>query len=235
MPDNTTTLTEVTGLRNDTPMNMQLDAGLFVTGFTPGDTVKTAEAFLSALQTFITTGTGLMGATRGGGTFVAQPTIREPEIDGKRGRVKNAMKADNWDIRLTGTLIEITPSNWKLVLPGADVAAPSATGDKHTKITLRTVFSGTDYIPKVSWISLLGDGTYMMITIENAINIDGTTLTFLDKNEGTLPFNFAATMAQLTGNTTLPFSIDYYAPSGNSGSSGSSGGSGGSGGSGESA
>lgn len=214
---------DVTGLRNATPNNMQLDAGLFTIGFTVADTVKDAAAFKSALETFITTGTGLVGATRGGGTFVATPETREPEIDGKRFRTKGLIHVDSWDVRLTGTLVEITPGNFKYLLPGADVAAPSGSGNQLTTVTLRNAIAGTDYIDHIQWITLLGDGTYMMIEIDNAINIDGTTLTFQDKNEGTLPFNFVATQSNLTGNSNAPFRIKYFGPATTSGGSGGSG------------
>lgn len=221
---------DVTGLTEQTAKRLQLNAGIFIENFTIATTVTDAATFKTALEAAISAGTGLLGATRGGGTFVATPEVREPDIDGKRYRTKGMIIYDSWDVRLTGTLVECFAGNFKRGLGSADVSTPTS-GHIDT-LTLRTAVAGTDYIDKLSWISLMGDGTYMVIELDNVINLDGVTFTFQDKNEGTIPFNFAACQSGLD-TTQAPFRIKYFHPS--TTPNGGGGGSGGSGGSGESA
>ena len=201
-----------TGLTTLTPQRLQLDAGVFFENLLYSSATN-AATFKTALDTAInnhtsTTTGNLLGATRGGGTFVATPTTREPEIDGKRHRTKGLIRYDTWDIRLTGTMVEAYPGNFKRALGPADV---STSGSIDT-LTLRTQVTNTDYIDHVQWVTLLGDGTYMVIELDNVINLDGVTFTFQDKNEGTIPFNFAATQGALTGTDNAPFRIKYFHP-----------------------
>jgi hypothetical protein len=214
MPDNetpTNTALGCTGLTTDTPARMQLDAGVFFENLSYSSATN-AATFKAALDAAITARTGslgnLLGATRGGGTFVATPTTREPEIDGKRPRVKGLIRYDTWDVRLTGTMVEAYPGNFKRALGPADV---TTSGSVDT-LTLRTQAANSDYLDHVQWVSLLGDGTYMVVEIDNAINLDGVTFTFQDKNEGTIPFNFGATQGSLAGGENAPFRIKYFHP-----------------------
>lgn len=201
-------MNEPVGLSNNTPKNVQLNAGLFIEGMTIPDTVTDAATFKAFLTTLVQARTGILGATRGGGTFVATPEVRELEADGKRYRTKGLTRIDSWDIRLTGTLIEAYPGNFKRTLITADVN----TSGKVDTLTLRTAIEDADYIDKLAWVSLLGDGTYMVIEVQNVVNLDGLTFTFQDKNEGTIPFNFAAHHADIIEQNTAPVSIKYFHP-----------------------
>ena len=201
-------MTEPVGLSANTPKRIQVNAGLFIQDFDIPDTVTDADAFKTLLTTTVAARTGVLGATRGGGTFVATPEVRELEADGKRYRTKGLTKIDSWDIRLTGTLIEAFQDNFKRGLITADV---DTTGSVDT-LTLRTAIADADYIDKLSWISLMGDGTYMVIEVENVINLDGLTFTFQDKNEGTIPFNFAAHHSDIVDQDEAPVKIRYFHP-----------------------
>ena len=201
-------MTEPVGLSANTPKRIQVNAGLFIQDFDIPDTVTDADAFKTLLTTTVAARTGVLGATRGGGTFVATPEVRELEADGKRYRTKGLTKIDSWDIRLTGTLIEAFQDNFKRGLITADVA----TSGSVDTLTLRTAIADADYIDKLSWISLMGDGTYMVIEVENVINLDGLTFTFADKNEGTIPFNFAAHHSDIVDQDEAPVKIRYFHP-----------------------
>lgn len=199
---------EPVGLSVNTPKQIQLNAGLFIEDFEIPSTAKDAETFRTALMAVVEARTGILGATRGGGTFVATPEIRELEADGKRYRTKGLTRIDSWDIRLTGTLIEAFKDNFKRTLITADV---ETSGSMDT-LTLRTGIEDADYIDKLSWVSLMGDGTYMVIEVYNVINLDGLTFTFQDKNEGTIPFNFAASHGEIVDQSEAPFKILYFHP-----------------------
>lgn len=200
-------MTEPVGLSSRTPERIQVNAGLFLENFNC-DSITDAAGLKSALATAVSAKTGVLGATRGGGTFVATPEVRELEADGKRYRTKGLTRVDSWDVRLTGTLIEAFQDNFKRTLISADVE----TSAKVDTLTLRTAIDDSDYIDKLSWVSLMGDGTYMVIEVYNVVNLDGLTFTFQDKNEGTIPFNFAAHQAEIENQDEAPFTIRYFHP-----------------------
>ena len=206
MPDNTV-LVEPVGLSEDTPKHLQLNAGVFLKDF-DHSTATNAASFKTLLETALSDETKIFGCTRGGGTFVATPEVREPELDGKRYRAVGLVLFDSWDVRMTGTLVEAYPGNFQAILATLDKDDTSTTTKEIYK--LRTALSSSDYIGNLTWVSILGDGTYMVIDLENVVNLDGATFTFQDKNEGTLPFNFAACADTIVGNDKAPFTLTYY-------------------------
>lgn len=194
----------ITGLRPETFENLQLNAGVFLKDFdldTPSDKDTLEDAILAALES----GEGVMGATRGGGSFRAVPTTRSIEADGKRFEFKGSLMIDTWDIRLTGTLLEITPENMKDSLMCADLTTE---GNK-TILRIRNSIKDKDYILKVCWV---GDTSRGLVAIEltNALNTAGANFTFTDKGEGTLPFEFVAHQASLTDSEFAPVRVIFF-------------------------
>ena len=194
----------VTGLRPETFENLQLNAGVFLKGFdldTPADNDALETAILEALEA----GTGVLGATRGGGSFRAVPTMRSIEADGKRAEFVGSQMIDTWDIRLTGTLLEITPENMKDALVCADM---TTTGNK-TTVKIRRDIKTEDYIPSLCWVGDTARG-FVAIELTNALNTAGANFTFTDKGEGTLPFEFVAHQADLKGGEYLPVRVIFF-------------------------
>lgn len=165
MPENAVVKYEPSAISAKTYENLQLNAGVFLEDFDYSSATDKAS-FKALLEQAITARTGLLGATRGGGTFVATPEIREPEVDGKRYRVKGLTIVDSWDVRLTGTLLEAYPGNFKRTLASADIASTPTSGTATKEvITLRTSIENTDYIDKLAWVTMMGDGSYMVIEL----------------------------------------------------------------------
>ena len=107
-----------------------------------------------------------MGATRGGGTFTATPTMRSIEADGKRYEFKGSTVIDTWDIKLTATLMEITPDNFVLALGTAEKTEDkSFTVGKKTTIKLRTNIEDGDYIQNLVWFGNTSKG-FVAIALE---------------------------------------------------------------------
>ena len=132
----------VTGLTSATFQRLQLNAGVFLKDFDFSAATDKASLETMVLQA-MENADQVMGATRGGGTFVCTPTVRSIEADGRRGPMKGGEVIDMWDVKLTTTLLEITPSNFKAALMCCD-AEPS--GSK-TKLTVRMDIQDKDYIP----------------------------------------------------------------------------------------
>lgn len=194
-----------TPLRSETFENLQLNAGIFIKNL-DYSSIADATALKTAIASAITAGTDILGATRGGGTFVATREIRTPDADGRRYPVKGEKFVDSVDARLTTTLIEITPDNLVLALGGAT----ATTSGKKTTIKMHTAIQDSDYINSLTWFGDLADGRLVAITLENALNTADFSLTFTDKGEGTLPVELHAHQADFDDYDEAPFEIVYF-------------------------
>lgn len=195
----------ITGLRPATFENLQLNAGVFLEGFDPtaySDAAALEDAILDALEA----GTGVLGATIGGGSFVAEPTIRQIEADGMRYPIIGSTVNDMWTARLTGTLKEVTPDNFRRVLISCDV---DTSKPNVTVLTVRTDVEASDYIPRLCWVGDTSKG-FVLIELDNALNINGASFTFTDRGEGSIPFDFQAHLSKLTEMDKAPFRIYFF-------------------------
>lgn len=197
-----------TGLRASTFENLQLNAGMFLANF--DYSTATDAASLGALlktEREKTSGSALIGATRGGGTFVCTPNTRSIEADGKREEWKGSSVNDGWTIKLTTTLLEINANNLKRSFGTADV---TDTEKKHT-IKIRTDIKDADYIESLVWVGDTSKG-YVLIAIKNALNTAGATLTWTDKGEGTIPVEFTAHQDGLETDGYAPCEVIFFDP-----------------------
>lgn len=197
-----------TGLRASTFENLQLNAGMFLANF--DYSTATDAATLGALlktEREKTSGSALIGATRGGGTFVCTPNTRSIEADGKREEWKGSSVNDGWTIKLTTTLLEINADNLKRSFGTADV---TDTEKKHT-IKIRTDIKDADYIDSLVWVGDTSKG-YVLIAIKNALNTAGATLTWTDKGEGTIPVAFTAHQDGLETDGYAPCEVIFFDP-----------------------
>lgn len=199
----------VTAVRPQTFERLQLNAGAFLKNFDL-NTYTEYSALEEALFSAIKDGTKTLGATRGGGTFTASPTMRSIEADGKRYEFKGSTVIDTWDIKLTATLMEITPDNFALALGTAEKTEDkSFTTGKKTTIKLRTNIEDGDYIQNLVWFGNTSKGL-VAIALDNALNNTGVTLTFSDKGEGTLPVEFHAYQDTVENNEYAPCAIYFF-------------------------
>lgn len=199
----------ITGLRPETFTKLQLNAGLFLQGFDASD-ITDAAALKTALGTYITAGKGVLGATKGGGTFVCEPDIRQIEADGMRAPFVGSTVNDGWTVKLTGTMLEMTPENFASALMSADVTTDDTKPKVH-KVRIRTDIRDEDYIDKICWIGDTSKG-FLMIELENALNISGATFTFTDKGEGTIPFEFQAHQSDVLKQEYAPCTLIFFDP-----------------------
>ncbi|MBQ7868570.1 MAG: hypothetical protein IJ354_10585 [Clostridia bacterium] len=193
----------ITGLRPETYEKLQLDAGIFLIGYTLPETVVDAATMKQEIAKEINAGTHLLGATRGGGTFRCVPTMRGIEADGKRSEFVGSMVNDGWDVRLTTTLIEMTGENFKRAFPSAEMTGDAA----KTVIKPKTAITKDDY-KSLMWIGETSMGA-MLINLTNAMNVAGAQFTFTDKGEGELPVEFRAFQSTVLNQDYAPCEIHF--------------------------
>lgn len=195
----------ITGLRPETFMNLQLNAGVFLKNFDYSKFTD-AGALESAILAALEAGTNILGATQGGGTFQCTPTIRQIAVDGLRYPVVGSTVNDMWTVKLTGVMKEVTPENFKDVLLSADI---EGTGNVR-KIKVRTDVLPKDYINSLCWVGDTSDQGFVLINLNNVINLNGANFTFTDKGEGTLPFEFQAHHKELADMEYAPCEIVFF-------------------------
>lgn len=172
------------GITENTPNNIQLDAGAFFKNFQVGtDTYATAKEAGKCL-----------GATQGGGTATIKATYRQIEVDGAVGRVKGLTDIDTWEISLSATLLETTVDTLKLALGAAKTTVGSASGDvpeKYTMIQGKTGIDDADYIENITWVGAIsGTGEPIIIQVFNALNEDGLSYAVAKQSEGKIGVTF---------------------------------------------
>jgi len=184
------------GITADSAKHLQLDAGAFVKNYDPTtDTFATAKA-------------KIIGATAGGGSFSAVPTIRKIEVDGAKGDVKGFKTIDEWVVTLTANVKEITADTIAMALANGKSAVATAPAN-YKKITAGGEIANSDYIGNVGWVGRLsGSNDPIIIIVKNVLNTSGLSLTMADKGEGLIALT-------LTGHytpddlETAPFEIYY--------------------------
>lgn len=195
----------VTPVRSETYENLQLNAGCFIKNFAYSS-ITDADDCRDAIADEIEEGTNILGATRGGGTFVVTKDIRKPDVDGVRYDFVGGKFVDSADARLNTTIIEVTPENIKDALGSATIT----TSGKKKVIKMNTVIAPEDYLTNIVWVGDLADGRLVAIVLYNALNTADFSLTFADKNEGTLPVEFHAHQSDVNDFDEAPFEVIFF-------------------------
>ena len=195
-------------IRREAFDNLQLNAGIFLIDFDYSNAAN-AEAVKLSISSAIQDGTKLLGVTRGGGTFNVTREIRQPEVDGMRYNFVGADFVDSADAYLSGTLLEVTPENFKRLLGTGDVDTAVAS---RTIVTMHTAIKNSDYISSLCWIGDLADGRLVLIDLKNAFNTADFSLTFTDKGEGTMTFEFHARQSNVDDYDDAPFKVVFLDP-----------------------
>lgn len=159
-----------TGLTERTIVNLQLNAGVLLTAYTKGTDIEEDD---------------IIGATRGGGSFTAVPTIHQAAVDGAPTYTKGLERVDDWVITLNATMVELNDEAVSRALGVGVVKTETGSGTtKDTTFTVKRTVNDADY-KDLYWVGDLSNGQNVVIKIKNALNTSGFNLTFSDRGEGT--------------------------------------------------
>lgn len=164
-----------TGLTERTTTSLQLNAGVFLKKYAKSTAIESDD---------------IIGATRGGGSFSAVPTIHQVSVDGAPTYVKGLERVDDWVVTLSvSNFLEFTTDALKLALGvGVDVADVDS-NDK--KITVKREIAAGNY-QDIYWVGDLSSGKNVVIHLKNCLNLTGLSVTMNDRGEGTYPMTFTA-------------------------------------------
>ena len=168
-----------TGFTANTAKKLLLDAGAFVHNYDP-----TTDTWDTIKDTMV------IGATQGGGSFSAVPTVRRIEIDGVKGAAKGLEALDEWVVTITANVKEVSADTIALAL-ASSTSAPAEKPEGYTKISANNAIALDDYLDNIAWIGRLsGSQTPVIIVVKNALNTNGLSLTMADKAEGVIALTF---------------------------------------------
>ena len=173
---------------------LQLNAGILASEFTPATGTLEASAML--------------GATSGGVSFTATPSYADwgDGIDNCPKNMKELKKLESWEAKMSGTFLTVNTKQAKSLMAAADLG-----GSDTTKITPRNDVAPTDF-DDIWWIGDYSDkngktnGGYIAIHMMNALSTGGFQLQSGDKAKGQFAFEYTAHYS-MDAPDTVPYEI----------------------------
>jgi len=183
-----------TKIPSTTFQELQLNAGILATGFTPATgTLESAD---------------MLGATSGGVNFKATPTYSDfgDDIDNCPKNMMELKQLDSWDIKMSGTFVTVDTAAAKSLIGPADIGTTDA-----TKVTPRNSLATTDF-DDIWWVGDYSDkngatnGGYIAIHMMNALSTGGFQVKSGDKAKGQFAFEYTAHFSN-SAQDTVPFEV----------------------------
>jgi hypothetical protein len=178
----------------DTFKQLQLNAGILLSDFTPADGSFDAD--------------DMLGATSGGVSFTAQAEYSDfaEDIDNAKKGMKEFKVLDSWTATMSGTFASLTAALAKML-----VGAGVIDGTNANKIVPRNDLDQADF-SDVWWVGDYSDktgatnGGFLAIHLMNALSTGGFQIQSGDKAKGQFAFEFTGHYSN-TAQNTVPFEI----------------------------
>ncbi len=173
-------MAKFTKIPADTFKQLQINAGVILSNFTPA-----TGAFEADDQ---------IGATTGGITFVATPTFSDygEDVDNCPKNTLELKRLDDVDVKCSGTFVTVTTTSAKSLMAAADID-----GTDTAKVVPRRDLSSADFAD----IWIVGDysdkngannGGFIAIRMMSALSTGGFQLKTADKGKGQMAFEYTA-------------------------------------------
>ena len=183
-----------TKIPENTFQNLQINAGVLLSSFTPSSATVSEEA--------------IIGATTGGINFTAIPTYIDfgEDIDNCPKNMKELKKLDSWEAKCSGTFVTVDTAVAKSLIGAADIGTSDT-----TKVTPRNDLAQADF----SDIWIVGDysdkngdtnGGFIAIHMMNALSTGGFQIKTKDKAKGQFAFEYTAHYS-MSAQDTVPFEL----------------------------
>ena len=183
-----------TKIPENTFQNIQLNAGVLLSSFTPSSATVSDEA--------------IIGATTGGINVTATPTYADfgEDIDNCPKNMKELKKLDSWEVKCSGTFVTVDTAVAKSLIGAADIGTSDT-----TKVTPRNDLAQADF----SDIWIVGDysdkngdtnGGFIAIHMMNALSTGGFQIQTADKAKGQFAFEYTAHYS-MSAQGTVPFEV----------------------------
>lgn len=170
---------------------IQLNAGVLLSTFTPASAEVQNE--------------NIIGATSGGVNFTATPSFTDfgEDIDNCPKNTKELKKLDEWEVKMSGTFVSVSPDSVKTLVGLADVAAEKITPRRDIK---------TEDFTDMWWVGDYSNkngetkGGFIAIHMMNTLSTGGFQIQSGDKAKGQFAFEFTAHYS-ISAQDTVPFEV----------------------------
>lgn len=178
----------------DTFKEIQLNAGVLLSTFTPATAEVPADS--------------IIGATSGGINFTATPSYTDygEDIDNCPKNTKELKKLDSWEVKMSGTFITVSAKRVEMLVGAGDIDSSDS-----TKITPRNDIAASDF-RDIWWVGDYSDkngatnGGYVAIHMLNSLSTGGFQIQSGDKAKGQFSFEFTGHYSiEYAG--TVPFEV----------------------------
>lgn len=166
--------------------SLQLGAGVFLTELDL-DRAQSAGELRAMIAEALEDEGKTLGMTTGGGWFRCVPALRSPGEEARRPPTVDGLLLDGWVVTLSGTMVALTPERMAALLPGSLISRVG----RVTELRPGGMIPPESYLPRLCWV---GDTTGGLVAIEltHALNVGGAAFHFVERGEGTMPFEFRA-------------------------------------------
>ena len=183
-----------TQIPTNTFKEIQLNAGVLASDFTPATGSLTAS--------------NILGATTGGINFTATPTFEDfgEDIDNCPKNTMELKKLTEWEVAMSGTFVTVTAALAATLVGAGDVGSVDT-----TKITPRNDVAEADF-QDLWWIGDYSDkngatnGGFVAIHMLNTLSTGGFQIQTTDKAKGNFAFEFTGHYS-IEAQDTVPFEV----------------------------
>ena len=184
-----------TRIPENTFKQLQLNAGILATSFTPADGTLEEQ--------------NLIGATTGGVNFTAEPEYSDwgEDIDNCPVNVKELKKLDNWTVTMSGTFITVDTKAGKMLIGAADISSNKIT--PRNDVDLKD-FQDLWWVGDYSDINTDGESDgkagFVAVHMMNALSTGGFQIQSGNREKGQFEFEFTGHYS-IDAQDTVPFEV----------------------------
>lgn len=159
---------------------LQLNAGILLSNFSPDTGTASSE--------------NILGATSGGVTFTDTPTFKDfgDDIDNCPKNTMELKRVESREITITGTFLTVNTTLAKSLIATADVSSNDMTNiiprNNIKKEDFKTIWWVGDY----SYVNDDTNGGYIAICLNNSLSTGGFSLKSSDRDKGKFAFTYMA-------------------------------------------
>lgn len=181
-----------TQIPTDTFKQLQMNAGILVSTFTPATGVIG----------------DIIGATSGGINFTATPTYTDygEDIDNCPKNTKELKRLDSWEAKMSGTFATVSASMAKMLVGAADTESSDPTHIIPRNEINSDDFSDIWWVGDYSDLNGVKNGGFCAIHLMNGLSTTGFQIQSSDKAKGQFAFEFTGHYSIDTPDT-VPFEI----------------------------
>lgn len=174
---------------------IQLNAGVILSQFTPADGTYTNA--------------DILGATSGGVSFQAKPNFIDfgEDVDNVPNNTKELKKLDYYDVTMSGTFVTATTTAARMMVGAADVDSKDTTKVQPRSDLLHDDFTDIWWVGDYSDKNSDATGGFIAIKLINALSSGGFQIQSADKGKGQFAFEWQGHYSIADESLTPPFEI----------------------------